>query len=332
MTGHAGAPEHFTAPSVEPCFGDVPKERTVGCQRAVIALDVGGTKLASGIFRDDGQILFRRTVPTPQSSADDVVARIVELVDECVAATPVGISAAGVGVIIPGWVNRKQHTVWAPNVAGWDHYPLRSRLTERLALPIVLDSDRSGYVLGEAWLGVARGIKDVVFLSVGTGIGAGIIADGRILHGAEDLAGAAGWLAMNPEFREEYCRMGCFEAEASGTAAGNKATTRLGRGTVGPRELFAQAAGGNDVAASIVEEIGLYLGMGVANLVSILNPQMVVLGGGMLRAGAVLLEKVRSECRRWAQPISAEQVRIELSLLGDGAGLAGAARIALENV
>lgn len=302
------------------------------CQRGVIALDVGGTKLACGLFLENGGVLFRRTVPTPRSSAEEVVDRMADLVGECIAAAPVGVAAAGVGVVIPGWVNRPERSVWAPNVAGWDHYPLAGRLAEKIALPIVLDSDRSGCVRGETWLGVARGLRDVVFLSVGTGIGAGIMSDGRIVHGAEDLAGAVGWLALDPRYRDEYGRAGCFESEASGNAAGNKATSRLGRGPLDSRELLALASAGDAPAAAIVEELGMYLGMGVANLVSTLNPEMVVLGGGLLQDGILLLDRVRSEFRRWAQPIAALRARIELSLLGDGAALAGAARIALDNI
>jgi glucokinase len=204
-------------------------------------------------------------------------------------------------------------------------------LADRIPLPIIVDSDRSGYVLGESWLGIARTLRDVVFLAVGTGIGAGILSDGRILHGADDLAGAVGWMALNPEFQELYARMGCFEAEASGNSVGRKASERLGKPDATSRDLLSRTGAGEDGASEIVDEVVRYLGMGVANLISTLNPEMVVLGGGLFSSGQ-LLPAVRRETLRWAQPFAARSVRIEQSALGEDAGLVGAARIALDNV
>ena len=205
---------------------------------------------------------------------------------------------------------------------------------ERLPVPIILDSDRSGYVKGESWMGVARGLSDVVFLAVGTGIGAGIMCSGRIIHGHDDLAGAVGWLALNPRFQQSYAQMGCFEAEASGNSVGRKGASVLGATaeSATASDVVAAAISGSERAAAILDEVSVYLGMGVANLVSTLNPEMVVLGGGLFQSGSLLLEKVRREFERWAQPFAAERVRVELSSLGEHAALYGAARLALDNV
>jgi len=300
-------------------------------KRGVVAVDVGGTKIASGLYLESGEVLYRKSEATVQESAEASVDRLVRLVGEAVEAAPRDVVAAGVGVVIPGWVDHKRKTVWAPNIVGWDHIPLGAMLAERLPLPILVDSDRSGYVRGEAWLGVARGLRDVVFLAVGTGIGAGILADGRIIHGADDLAGAVGWMALDPAFDDLYTRMGCFEAEASGNSAGRKAASRLGVPGLTSRDLLSRAATGEPQARGIVEELALYIGMGIANLVSTLNPEMVVLGGGLF-ASDLLLAPVRREAARWAQPFAAKGVRIELSALGEEAGLAGAARIAFDNI
>jgi glucokinase len=193
--------------------------------------------------------------------------------------------------------------------------------------------------MGEAWLGVARGMKDVVILAVGTGIGAGILVNGQLLHGHDDLAGAVGWMALNPIFQEIYTRMGCFEAEASGNSVGRKGSVALqGSGAVETeagitaQEVLRAALSGHPRAGEILAELAVYLGMGVANLVSTLNPAMVVLGGGLFQAGTPLLEMVRSEFARWAQPFAAQRVQIELSALGERAGLLGAARIAFDNI
>jgi glucokinase len=310
----------------------------VNGKRCAVALDVGGTKIACGLFFEDGRMPFQKTVLTSQESADASVSQLVSLALEAVSRAPRDFAAAGVGIIIPGWVNHKARTVWAPNIRGWDHIPLQRKLSDALPLPIVLDSDRNGYVKGEAWLGIARGLTDVVFLAVGTGIGAGILANGRIIHGHEDLAGAVGWLALNPRFQEIYSSMGCFEAEASGGSVGRKGREAFGALSTGSsedlltaRDVLQATESGDSRALEIVNQVVVYLGMGVANLISTLNPQMIVLGGGLFQSGKYLFDRVRQECVRWAQPFAAQSVRIELSALGEHAGLAGAARIALDN-
>jgi glucokinase len=308
-------------------------------RRCVVALDVGGTKISCGLFQDDGRMLYQKTAPTSQESADASVAQLVSFAGEAVSNAPKDAVAAGVGVVVPGWVNQKTRTVWAPNINGWDHIPLEQMLSDALPLPIILDSDRSGYVKGEAWLGVARGLSDVIFLAVGTGIGAGILVNRQVIHGHDDLAGAVGWFALNPQFQEVYSRMGCFEAEASGSSVGRKgrealdsAFLRNSTAQVTARDVLEAALTGDLVALDIVSQAALYIGMGAANLISTLNPQMIVLGGGMFQSGSLLFEMVRRECMRWAQPIAAPRTRIELSALGERAGLAGAARIALDNI
>jgi glucokinase len=307
-------------------------EGAMNGKRGVVALDVGGTKIACGLFLDNGRLLHRATAPTPQDTTGGAVDRIVDMARGAVAAAPVDVVTAAVGIVVPGWVDRRNRTVWAPNITGWDHLALEELLSRRLEMPVILDSDRSGYVRGEAWLGVALGLQDVVFLAVGTGIGAGILSGGRIIHGARDLAGAVGWMALDPRFREEYAHAGCFESVASGSAVGRRVSARPAWKGFGAKELIELAGKGDPAAAGLVDEIAAFLGMGVANLVSTLNPEMVVLGGGLFQGGELLLGKVRDGFRRWAQPFAAEGVRIELSSLGDGAGLAGAARIALDNI
>ena len=297
-----------------------------------MAIDVGGTKIASGLYLQDGSCLFRSRVPTPQDLRESCIDQIVDRVIEAAGYLPSGCRLTAVGIAVPGWVQQRAGTVWAPNIQGWDHLPLRDKLQGRLPAPLLLESDRSAYVAGEAWLGAARGLEDVVFLAVGTGIGAGILAGGRILHGCDDLAGAVGWMALNPRCQELYARMGCFETEASGNSVGRKARDFkdpiAGRETTA-KEVVAAAEAGDERARSILDEVGIYLGMGVANLISTLNPQMVVLGGGLIQGGGYLFTKLREEFRRWAQPFAAERVRLELSILGEDAGLIGAAYLAL---
>ncbi len=305
-----------------------------GGRRGVIALDVGGTKTACGLIGESGDIFFHKVVPTSQAGPEESADQLATLIETAIRECPCDMTACAVGIIVPGWVNRTARTVWAPNIAGWDHVALEQMMAARVPVPIILDSDRAGYVKGEAWLGVARGLQDVVFVAVGTGIGAGILAEGRILHGHDDLAGSVGWMALNPSHYLHYAQVGCFEAEASGSAVGRKGTDVLGAesAAITSRDVIDAASRGHAGARSVLEEALRYLGMGIANLVSVLNPEMVVLGGGLLQSGCFPSERVRAEAERWAHPFAMHRVRIDFSTLGESAGLYGAARIALDNV
>jgi len=304
-------------------------------------IDVGGTKIASALFSREGEISAREKVPIDRAGGDAAAAQVAGRIRAlAAAAAESGGRLAAVGICVPGIAYSASGRVWAPNIPGWDQYPLLDKI--RGQVPLVLESDRSAYVAGEAWRGAAAGCADAVFLAVGTGIGAGIISGGRILHGHEDIAGAVGWFGLDPDFKAEYAAMGCFEAEASGNSLARKARERLAQGrtssmldlaggrldAVTAEVVAAAARAGDTLAFEIVAEAVLYLGMGIANIVSLLNPEIVVVGGGLFHAADVLLEPVRLAVGRWAQPLAARGVRIELSRLGEDAGLYGCGRLA----
>ena len=308
-------------------------------------IDVGGTKIASALFTCEGEISAREKVAIDSAGGDAAAVQVAGRIRAlAAAAAESGGRLAAVGICVPGIAYSASGKVWAPNIPGWDQYPLIEKIRGLCSapVPLVLESDRSAYVAGEAWQGAAAGAADAVFLAVGTGIGAGIVSGGRILHGHEDIAGAVGWFGLDPDFKAEYAAMGCFEAEASGNSLARKARERLGQGRAssmpdlaGGRleavtaEVVAAAARSGDVLAlEIVAEAVAYLGMGIANIVSLLNPEIVVVGGGLFHAADVLLEPVRREVGRWAQPLAARGVRIELSGLGEDAGLYGCGRLA----
>jgi glucokinase len=281
---------------------------------SVLAVDLGGTKTTVAVVSAEGVLGARRKLPA--------VHTLSESVDQIAAAVTADVSA--VGVIVPGIYTPSTGTAWCPNLWGRDEVPLLEALTARIRAPVVIDSDRSGYVLGEAWLGAARGLDDVVFLSISTGIGAGILSRGEILRGAHGIAGAVGWFALDSEWTAHYGWTGCWEANAGGPAI-------AGLFGVADARVVVDAARDGDIAArSVLEHAARYTGMGIANLISLLNPEVVVLGGGVMHGAAdLLLEPIRTEVRRWAQPIAASRCRIELSQLGEDAGLFGAARLAL---
>jgi glucokinase len=287
---------------------------------AVVAIDLGGTKLAAALVDSRGTIGAKLKLPVEKESPQKSIQQICEVAARI---APSWEQVRAIGVAVPGIYFAETGHAWAPNLWGWDQVPLRDALASRFPVPVVIDSDRAAYVLGEQWLGAARGLSEVVFLAVGTGIGAGIITNGQLCRGAGGIAGAVGWFALDPRKKEIYKQIGCFEAEAAGPAVARRA----GASTA---EAVVEAARQNDAAACrVLEETAAWLAMGVANIVSILNPQMIVLGGGLMQAGDLLLEPLRREVLEWAQPLAARQVRIEMTQLGEDAGLLGAARLAL---
>jgi len=328
---------------------EAPRRREAGL---CIGVDVGGTKISAALFADDGTMLSKTRVAIdrggPEAPVAQIAAAIAELADAADELEPAasGHSVAAAGIVVPGVVFHDSGEVWAPNIAGWDRFPLAARLGEQTTLPLVLDSDRAAYVLGEQWCGVAQGLRNVVFVAFGTGIGAGILADGRLVRGSGDIAGAVGWFALDPRFRPDYGQRGCFECEASGSAVGRAARRALeqGRpsviaeiadgsgGVITAETVFRAAAAGDALAEEILDRVAETMAMGIANIVSILNPEIVVLGGGLFQSDLRLLEPVRARVARWAQPLAAAAVRIEPSGLGEDAGLYGAAKLAWDSV
>ncbi len=287
----------------------------------VIGVDLGGTKIAVAAVDAEGRIRARRKAPIDKArTVAQILGLAGQVLDEAGLAWP-EIAAAGVGV--PGIYFAETGRAWAPNLWGAGEVPLRDELQQHLPAPVLIDSDRAACVLGEQWLGAARGLTEVVFLAVGTGIGAGIITNGRLCRGAAGVAGAVGWFALDPRKKEIYKQVGCFEAEAAGPAVARRAAADTAEAVV------AAARRGDARARAVLGETAAWLAMGVANIVSILNPQMIVLGGGLMQAGELLLEPLRREMLEWAQPQAARQARIELTQLGEDAGLLGAARLAL---
>jgi glucokinase len=290
----------------------------------VVGVDLGGTKVAVAVVDSHGNISKKLKFPAEKENPQESITQICEAVNQAVAGTSAGwrqISA--IGVAVPGIYFAQTGNAWAPNLWGRDQIPLRDELASRFPVPVVIDSDRAAYVLGEQWLGAARGLTEVVFLAVGTGIGAGIITNGRLCRGAGDIAGAVGWFALDPRKREIYKQVGCFEAEAAGPAVARRAAALTA-------EMVVEAARqGDHRALEVLNQTAAYLAMGIANIVSMLNPQMIVLGGGLMQAGDLLLEPIRREMLEWAQPLAARQVRLELTQLGEDAGVLGAARLAL---
>ncbi len=307
-----------------------------------IGIDLGGTKIASAVFTADGDILHRESVPLAGRTGDEVGALVVEHVRALSADN--GIDA--VGVAVPGIYRPSTGTVWAPNIPGWDDYPLLDELRTSVGpeTRVAIDSDRAAYILGETWRGAARGARDAVFLAVGTGVGVGILADGRVVRGHAGIAGAAGWLALQRPYRAEYAWCGCFEYHASGPGlvkvtrelmdqdpsyAGDLRRRTARTDEITTADLFAAYERGDPLATHVLDGAIELWGMAAANLVSLFDPETVVFGGGVFGPGLRFLARIRGVAVQWGQPISMQRVAFTASTLGGDAGLYGAGRLAL---
>ena len=303
----------------------------------IAGIDLGGTKLAIAAFSDDGDMLHRESVPLAGRTGGAVGALIAASIRDLF--TQHGCTSAG--VCVPGLYRSARGTVWAPNIPGWDDYPLLEELSAASGgNRIVIDSDRAAYILGETWRGAARGATNAIFLAVGTGIGAGILCDGRVVRGHGDVAGAIGWLALGRPFAPRFVQHGCFEDQASGPGlvrvardlmadAPDYSGPLLRKDDLDAADIFAAHAEGDPVAVKTIDNAIELWGMAAANLVSLFNPEMIVFGGGIFGPATEHLDRIRSEAKRWAQPIAIEQVRFVASGLGSDAGLYGAGRLAL---
>lgn len=314
---------------------------------ALLGIDLGGTKLAGAVFTDDGSLLFKRIV-TLNGLIGSAVGKLVtdkisDLIEE---ADRNGSDISSIGISVPGISNVKTGTVWAPNIAGWEEYPLLAEVREIAGrIPVIIDSDRACCILGEVWKGNAKGCKDAVFLAVGTGIGAGILVNGEVLRGSHDIAGAIGWMALDRPFADKYIECGCFEYYASGEGIAkvtrdqlksNKSYSGILRtrnfGDINAHDIFSAYETGDPLASEVILQCIEFWGMAVANIVSLFNPEKIIFGGGVFGPATKLLPDIMKEASRWAQPVSITQVTLDNSALGGDAGVYGAGYLAFRNL
>jgi glucokinase len=292
-------------------------------ERFALIIDLGGTKIAAARVDSSGNVTHQRIAPTPPAGGKAVVAAIIDLLQQIPSQ-----SACAVGVDVPGCAYA-DGSVWAPNIPDWKRMPLGAILNEHCKLPVLIESDRNAFVTGEAWQGAARGCRDVIFLAIGTGIGAGIISGGRLVRGSGELAGSLGWMALETRFLPRYKQVGCLESHLAGPGIEARASRALKTAT-STRELIQLARQGSPAAKKIVAQAGEYLGIALANLVSILNPEIIVIGGGVSAAGNLMLSPAKKTMRQWAQPLATKQVRIVHSRLGERAALLGMAKMVFD--
>jgi glucokinase len=316
-------------------------------EQFIIGVDLGGTNIVAGAMTVDGsRTLNVRSIPTNASLGDEGVAdRMVTLVEGVILDTMrhTGVFRTdfiGVGVGAPGPLDRERGIVLvAPNL-GWLNFPLRDRIHDRLALPTTLDNDANCATFGEWWQGAARGGRNVVGLTIGTGIGGGLILNGALYHGASDMAGEVGHTTIDLNGRHCKCgNYGCLEAYASAPAIATRAREVLVREEgesaipamvqgrfedITAQTVYDAAKQGDTVASEIVRDTARYLGAGVANLLNIFNPDTVVIAGGVTAAGDALFVPLSAEVRRRAFSPAVRAVRIVPGTLPGTAGVVGA--------
>jgi glucokinase len=305
----------------------------------IAGVDVGGTKIVAGIAARDGRVIASGRLPTPGSGERPVVSAIIQLLRQVFAdakATPDDVVT--IGIAVPAAIARASGAVlWAPNVHGWDREtPVASEVAQALSVETSLHYDGHAWVMGEWWLGAARGARDAALIAVGTGIGGGLILDGRLHRGQVGVAGAIGWWVTDyrragrdrrePEACPEARRTGMLESVASGPAIGRAA------GTDTAEQAFQSARRGDPRALRAVEAAARATGAAAANLASLLDPEVIVLAGGVIAGGGdLLLPVLREVVRNQAQPHIAAGVRIVPAELGDDAPWLGAAKLALDS-
>ena len=311
----------------------------------VIGVDLGGTNLRVALLNSDGVILDKRKEATQASFGwKFIVERLVAAISrQREIAVQKGLDVKTVGVGAPGIIlMEKGVVVKSPNFPDWNNLPLREHLETALHLPVVIENDANAAALGEQWRGAGRGIGSMILLTLGTGVGGGIVLNDKVWHGADGMAGEIGHMTLVPDGRSCTCgNTGCLEMYASARGIVRSYCEELGKTAsdthpalqeVTSENVYQAAREGDAVAGRVMKDMGRMLGIGIANLINIFNPQMVVIGGGVKDAWPLFIGATRVEVMKRAFQVPAERTEIVPSLLGDDAGVVGAAAAALQKI
>lgn len=313
--------------------------------RFVLAFDLGGTHLRAAIVDQDGAIRFSVKHQTPSAAAaDEIVKALVIAARECERLLPHGQSIKAVSVGVPAAVNVSAGTVVkAPNLSSLNGFHLGAALTSELGLAAIIENDANAAAVGELWRGAARGHRTIVCLTLGTGVGGGIILDGKLWHGVNDSAAEIGHMGVDP-FGGVRCpcgSQGCLEVYASATAIVRMTRDSKSRfpqsalqnvGELTSEDVYRAGMEGDDLAREVFGRMGVYLGVGLANLVNLMNPEMIVIGGGAANGWDLFAKDMFQQVAERAFPVPAAQVKIVRAECGDDAGLLGAARLGFDYV
>jgi glucokinase len=327
-----------TKPSAEP-----------GAGPHILGIDIGGTKLAVGVSSPTGQLLVSDRIPTnPAESSEQTLVRLVDACRAVIGRAAVPVAAAGIGCVGP--LDQKTGYVISPvNIPGWRRVPLVDTIRAGLKIPVFLDNDANAAALGEHRFGAGRGVRNMIYMTISTGIGGGIIVDDRLYQGENGNAGEMGHMCVRFDGRRCPCgNIGCVEAYASGTAiaarareavaadpaAAGAALLKLAAGDpsniTGKLVVEAVRRGGDPLAQRIWDETINALGSGLVSVIHIFNPRRIVLGGGVTNAGELLFEPLRRYVGKYAVKMLADACDIVRAALGDQVGVMGAVAVGLD--
>jgi glucokinase len=313
--------------------------------KIAVGIDIGGTNMRGALVGENGDIMERRSVLSGAGKGIDyVMTNLAMLVVETIS----GKNIAGVGIGIPGIIDSARGIVTqAPNISNVDDYPIRDVLAEKLGsrIPVFIENDANCAAIGEWWLGAGKSVDSLVIITLGTGVGGGIILKGELWSGADGMAGEIGHITVFPDGAKCNCgNQGCLESYASASAIrrmvkeglnDNNLETVLRKRSRGvlreklPEIVMEAAIQGDEFALWIWDEVGKALGIGIANVVNLLNMEMVVIGGGLSNAFELFRDRSITEARKRGLRAPMRRVEVRRTVLGDDAGIIGAAYLAL---
>lgn len=288
-----------------------------------LGIDIGGTNIRLGIVDDKGKILCRKRFPTlKEQGKDKVIARLLKAIADVNKNSKYPIRGIGIGC--PGPLDSRKGIVLSPpNLPGWNKVPLKNIVQKRFKLPVILENDANCFALGEKWRGAAKGCKDIVCLTLGTGIGGAIILNGVLYTGKDGFGGELGHMSINFDGPKCGCgKRGCLEAYASATALVKR---YKGKRDVTSKEIYESALQGDGRAKKVLKETAFYLGVAISNFVNAFNPEIVVLGGGLAKAGDLIFPEIRRIVRKISLGPLLHNLKIAPAKLGEDAGIIGAA-------
>ena len=304
----------------------------------VLAADVGGTNTRMAVVTDAGEILTLLKKSTRcKEGREEMMKFLVSFARETIEESQLPTEKiCGMGIGFPGPLNAESGTIFnPPNLTGWDNVPLKDILEEELKMPVSVENDANCAALGEWWKGAGTGTSSMVCITLGTGVGGGIILDGRVWHGTSCIAGEIGHTTVIRNGIKCTCgNEGCLEAYASSRGIIERVNIALSeksdKDKFQPIEKLKQldqlVMQGNEIILNVIKETGVIVGIAVANLANLLNPEMVVLFGGVTNLGENLITPLREEVKKRAFKKATESLRIEVAKLGDNSGILGAAK------
>jgi glucokinase len=305
----------------------------------VFGIDLGGTNLRTAAVDQEGKIVYRTKRETPKSdNAVDIVSAIIESAKEC--QENVG-SAKAIGVAVPSGIDYKNGVILkAPNVPCLDGFRMSAAISNDLNLPVVLENDANAAAIGEETFGAAKGFRSTITVTLGTGVGGGIIIDGKILRGIDGMAGEIGHVCVEPSGASCNCGgRGCVEQYASATAIVRQ-TRELesqypksilqNKPRLTSANVYEAGKQGDELALEVFRRVGFYLGISLASLINSLNPEAIVIGGGVAEGWDLFIHHAQEQINGRSYRVSAERAKLLRAVCGDDAGILGVAKLAFE--